>query len=317
LKRSITDVLRRGFDNAVANWPLVLIRVVETALLVAMCIGAAVAIVIPLVISANVGGGWDQVQKNPDAILTAVLNILTAHWLLIVYLLLIASAVLTIAMAIHAAVEAGSARVYLDAERAGSISRTETRERFEVFAMETFLAGAREGWWRVFWIYNIAWLASGLVLLVPLAAGAALIALIGMNAAALVVGCLILLAMCLLLFVVALFTNLWVQKAIVLALGRGLSANAALRAGRHQIGGDFTRHAALTVIMVCISLAGTAFLSSFSSGGFPVHGNSINWQLLTASPLAVGSSILNTAFSAAVASWFLACIAAIQQENPA
>jgi hypothetical protein len=315
LKRPLTDVLRRGFDNVVANWPLVLIRVAETALLIGITIGALIAVVIPLVVSAHVGG-WQNIQANPDAMWETVMTVVAEHWLLLVYLLLIASGVLAVILAIHSAVEAGSARVYLDAERAGSISRTTTRERFEVFAMDRFLAGMREGWWRVFWIYNAAWLVAGLVVLVPLAAGAALIAVIGMNAAALVLGCLILVAMCLLFVVVAIVTNLWVEKAIVIAVDRGLGANEALREARHQIGADFARHAALAIVILGISLVGGAMLSSFSSG-FPVHGSSADWQLLFLSPLVLASSILNTVFSAAVASWYLASVAAIQQENPA
>lgn len=315
MKRTLTDVLRRGFDNAVANWPLVLIRVAETAVLIGISIGALVAIVIPLVVSAKIGG-WETLHPDPDAILTTVMAIVTDHWLLIVYLLLIASGVLAVLLGIHSAVDAGSARVYLDAERAGSISRMTTRERFDSFSMDSFLAGMREGWWRVFWIYNAAWLAAGLVLLAPLALGAALIAIIGANAAALVLGCLILVAMLLLSIVVAVLTNLWVEKAIVIALACGLAANAALREARQGIRADFGRHLGLVIIVMVVGFAGGAALSSFSSG-FPLHGSSFHWELLFLSPVIIASSLLNTAFSSAVACWFLACVAAIQQETPA
>jgi hypothetical protein len=283
--------------------------------LIGIAIVAVVAIAIPLVVSANLGG-WDKVNTRPDAIWQTAMDLLAAHWMLLVYLLLIASAVLTFCMAVHGAVEAGSARVYLEAERAGAISTTPTRERFEVFKMETFLAGAREGWWRVFWIYNIAWFEALLVILMPLLLGAVLIVAIGANAASLVLGCLILLVMTLVFFCVTVLTNLWVQKAIVAALARGLGAREALLASRRQIGGDFARHAGLALIMIGVAIAGSAALSSFSSG-LPIHGGDVNWQLLFLSPIAIGSSILNTAFSAGVASWFLACVAAIHQENPA
>lgn len=315
MKRPLTDVLRRGFDNVVANWPLVLIRVAEMAVLIGITIGAVIAIVIPLVVSAHVGG-WENIQNHPDAAWKTVMAIVAEHWLLIVYLLLIASGLLAVILAIHSAVEAGSARVYLDAERAASISRTVTRERFEAFTMDRFLVGMREGWWRVFWIYNAAWLVAGVVLLVPLAIGAALIALVGMNAAALVLGCLILVAMILLLLLTTLLTNLWVEKAIVVSIDRGLGANDGLRDARRQIAADFARHAALAIVILGVEVVGGGILSSFTSG-FPVHGTSAQWQLLFLSPLVIGSSVLNAIFSAAVASWYLACVAAIQPETSA
>lgn len=316
MKRALTDVLRRGFDNAVANWPLVLIRVAETAVLLAIGIGAVVAVIIPLVVSAHIGG-WQNIQADPDAMFETIVAIVTEHWLLILYILGVACAVLTIGLAIHAAVDAGSARVYVDGERAASISRTTAYVRYEAFTMDRFLAGVRAGWWRVFWIYNIAWLEAGLVLLAPLALGAALMALIGANAAAIALGCFLLLAMLLLFFVVALLTGVWVNKAIVITAASEDGASEALRHSRRRIGADLARHVALALIVMAISLVGTGTVSSFSSL-MPAHGTrSMDGLLFLYSPFVIGSSLLSTLFSASVGQWFLACLAAIQQETPA
>jgi len=56
LKRSVFDILRRGFENTVANWPLILIRVGEVVVLAGVVIGAVLAAVIPVVVSAACGG---------------------------------------------------------------------------------------------------------------------------------------------------------------------------------------------------------------------------------------------------------------------
>lgn len=314
MRRDLSDVLRRGFDNALANWQLVLIRVVETALAFGIAIAAVIAVVVPLVISAHLGN-WESLKNSPASFWPTIMTIVTEHWMLWLYLLLIASVVIAVILAIHSAVEAGSARIYVDAERAAAISRTQTRERFEAFNMDRFLAGVREGWWRVFWIYNAAWTLGGLVILAPLAVLALIIAAIGTNAAAIVIGCFFLLAMCLILFFVGLLTSIWVQGAIVAVFGRGLGGNAALRYSWREISGDLGRYALVAIIFIAVSFAGSSMLNSFSSG-VPVNGGSIQWQLLLTSPLLIASSFLQTIFSSAVASWFLASITAIQQENP-
>ena len=45
---------------------------------------------------------------------------------------------------------------------------TGPRARFSVFSMERWLAGAKDGWWTLFWIYNVAWAAACTILLIPL-----------------------------------------------------------------------------------------------------------------------------------------------------
>src|SRR6185437_3436976 len=75
--------------------------------------------------------------------------------------------VLAVLMAIHSFVEAGSARVFVDAERNGA-GVTRSRESFRAFNMDRWLQGGRASWWTVFWIYNIVWGVGGLILLIPL-----------------------------------------------------------------------------------------------------------------------------------------------------
>ncbi|MCU1348161.1 MAG: hypothetical protein JWO56_1191 [Acidobacteria bacterium] len=314
MKRPLTDVLRRGFDDLLANWPLVLIRVAESVLFVGIIIAAIVAIVVPLIVSAGIGN-WDRMNADPDAIARSIALLFIDHWVIIVYILLVALAVITIFLAIHGAIEAGCARIYIDAEAAASISRMTTRDRFAVFTMERFLDGVREGWWTTFWIYNLAWSVAGLIILLPVAAAGLLMMAVGPNAGALVIGCLLGLVMFVVIVAVALLTSVWVQKAILLAVGRGLPAGKALSEARYQLAADLWRHIGLVLLMLVLSLVGTAIVSSMSAGfafGVPT---SLSWQLLV-SPIRIVSSLLNALCSAAMASWFLACLASIYYESP-
>ena len=55
MSRGATDVLRRGFELTLANWPLLLIRVAEQVIGMIIMIGALVAAVIPIAVSAGLG----------------------------------------------------------------------------------------------------------------------------------------------------------------------------------------------------------------------------------------------------------------------
>src|SRR3989442_3794108 len=53
LKRSATEVLRRGFDSTLANWPLILIRIAEGIVFVGIVIAAVVAAVVSIAVAAG------------------------------------------------------------------------------------------------------------------------------------------------------------------------------------------------------------------------------------------------------------------------
>jgi hypothetical protein len=317
LKRSATDVLRRGFDNMVANWPLVAIRVAEGVLCAGLAIASVFALLVPLLVSAGLSH-FDPNQFNinhldPDRLGETLLAFLADHWVWILYLVLGITALLTLFIAIHSAVEAGSAQVYLDAEHAAAISRMTTRDRFSAFSMERWVEGVKRGWWATFWIYNIAWGVAGLIILLPLTLASLVIVFTGTGVGAIVIGCLALLVTVLLAFAVSVVTNLWAQKAIVIAVARTLGARRALRESWAEATGDFARQFGVALLLLLIGIAGATMIASMSAG-LSIGGQSLAWQLMV-SPVRVVASLLNTVFSAAMAAWFLACFTSITLER--
>ena len=114
MKRSATEILRRGFESTLANWPLILIRIAEGIVFVGIVIAAVVAAVVPIAVAAGLSKFDISGASNPAEAVTAAI---VQHWILIVYLLLILTLVLLVLVAIHSFVEAGTAQVFVDAER--------------------------------------------------------------------------------------------------------------------------------------------------------------------------------------------------------
>jgi hypothetical protein len=313
VKRSATDVLRRGFDNMVANWPLLVLRVAEGVLFVGLAIASVIALVIPLFVSAGLSH-FDPGQIDPNKLGQILVSLIVDHWLWVLYILFGLTVVLTLFIALHSAVEAGSAQVYLDGENAAAISRSVGRERFAVFSMDRWLEGVKRGWWATFWIYNIAWSVAALIIMLPLLLASLLILVTGTGVGAIVVGCLALLVTLLLAVVVSIITNLWVQKAIVISVARLHGAMEALRESWQEATGDFARQFGVAFLLVLISVAGAAMIGTMSAGLSIGGSHSISWQLVT-SPIRIIVSLINTAYSAAMAGWFLACFTSLTVER--
>ncbi len=293
-----------------ANWPLLLIRVAEGVLYLGLAIASVVALVVPLAVSAR---HFDASQIDPDRLVETITALLLEHWIWIAWFLVGGSVALTICLAIHSAVEAGSAQVYLDAENAAAISRMTTRDRFAVFSMDRWLNGVRRGWWTTFWIYNIAWGVAALIVIVPLGIASLVILLTGTGVGSIVVGCLALLVTMVLGIGVSVVTNLWAQKAIVIAVAQLRGAPEALRQSWREATGDFARQFGVALILLVVAMAGAAMIGSTSAFlGF--GGRSLSWQVMT-SPVRLFVSLVNTIYSAAMAGWFLACFTSITLER--
>ena len=54
MRRSATDVLRRGFDSTLANWPMILIRIAEGIVFVGIILVSIVAAIVPIAVSAGI-----------------------------------------------------------------------------------------------------------------------------------------------------------------------------------------------------------------------------------------------------------------------
>lgn len=313
MKRGVFDVLRRGLDNTIVNWPLLAIRLGETLLFGIITIVAVIAALVPLLVS--IGIHLANIATPEDAAEAALL--LVQRWMLLVWILVVASLLILLFLAIHSFVQAGSARIYVDGERIAGPQVEGERSRFRVFSMDRWMAGGGAGWWTLFWLYNIAWGTAALILLVPLVPTAALMFVFREQPPALVAtGCIGLLATLLLMIVVGLVTSMWTNRAVAHWAVTAAGARESLTAGWRAIFDDFARHALIALAVVVVAIAGSMFFSSFSL--FATLGESIGNRdvfVFVTLPVRILASLLSSAFSAAVSGWYLASYSGIAAER--
>lgn len=314
MKRGVFDVLRRALDNTLANWPLIAIRFAESVVFAILAVLAAIAILAPILVS--IGINIADITSPED--IEGVAGMLLTRWALLLWILLAVAVLLTVFVALHSLVEAGSARVYIDAERIAGPPAEGTRSRFKVFSMERWWAGARDGWWTVFWIYSLAWTAAGMVLLVPLLPTFALTLLLRdeENPIALIAtGCLGLLVTVLLFIVVAIVAGIWTNRAIVDWAMRRAGARDALAAGWQAMRADLGRHVLIAIALYVVLLAGSSFFASFSffAGLGEAFGES-GMTLFFTLPLRLLGTLCSYAFTAGITAWFLAAYASVAAE---
>lgn len=286
MKRDVAGVLRRGFELTSRNWPLLLIRVAEHILALIIAVASFIAIVVPVAVSIGLGG-LKFIPADAGDIANTIVTALVAHWMLLVFILLVVSLVLLLFVAIHSFVQAGSAEVYLADE----------------FNVDRFMAGGKRGWLPVFWIYNLAWLAASVVLLIPIVPIPVIIRMSGESTGAIVAGCALLVIWGFFAALVAIATVLWTMKAIVLAMTRNLPAREALKEARRDIRADLGRNFAVSFIVLVIWMGGSMFLGLFS--GVLSAGHTTPLALFTA-PAHIVMQFVSAIFSAGVESWFLA-----------
>lgn len=310
MKRNITDVLRRGMLSTLANWPVILTRVVETIVLFGVMVVAAIGCIVPLFVSAGVKQWTLPSGNNPGEV---VLAFLAEHASLFTYLFLFIAAITLVMVAIHSVVTAGATRIYVDAERAVPDAPELRREQFAAFTMERWSAGARAAWLRVFWIYNGAWGLAGLIFLLPLMIVLALTAaaLAAENTAGTIaatcggMALLVIVAMPL-----GLVTAMWAQKAIVVCVARGTSAPEALRSGWAETRADFLRHFVIFFLITLISAgASTVISGAFAPFSFPIHGGGL--PAVFFGPAQIVSFAAQSAVGSGIGLWLIASFAAM------
>lgn len=294
-----------------ANWPILGIRIAESMLVIVIVLASVVAAVVPLLVS--IGFSLKQLPTADDAA-AMFANALVSHWLVFVYIFLLASAVLVLLVALHSFVEAGSAQIYVDAERKTIRMPLPSRSDLRAFTVDRWMQGARECWWAVFWIYNIAWTVASAIALIPLVALLAVILALRENAAAAAItGCVGLLVAVLFLIPVGVVTSIWTQKAIVVAVARTAGAMAALSAAWREFRQDAGRHVAVAIVLIIVMMAGSLLFASMSAvGRYDTHAPAAFTILML--PLQFSASIANGIFSAAIGAWMLAAFAALAVE---
>lgn len=313
MRRGVFDILRRGLDNTVVNWPLIAIRFGETVLFGVIAFVAVIAALLPLLVS--IGIHVTNIDTPEDA--AEAMAMLMQRWILLVWIVVVASLLFLVFVAIHSFIQAGAARVYVDGERIAGPQVEGERSRFRVFSMDRWMAGGGAGWWTVFWIYNLAWGVAGLVMLLPLLPVAVLLYVLREQPPALAAtGCIGLLVTLLVLILVGVVTGMWTNRAIAHWAVHTSGATESLAAGWRAMFADFGRHLLVMLAVLVVGFAGSMFFASFSM--FASFGESIGDSGLFVAltlPVRIFGSVLSSIFSAAVTSWYLASYAGIAAER--
>jgi hypothetical protein len=310
MKLSATDVLRRGFDNAVANWHLLLIRFAESVLFVIVIVGAGFATVVPVVIS---------IVSHPPTFEGAddLRDFMISHLGIFLYVIAVVTVLSLILIAIHSFVIAGAARVLIDGNRRASAALT--RDRFRSFTFEHWLDGGREGWIGVFWIYNLVYGLVGLIVVIPFSiiAVAVLASLIAeMKVAAIASGCIGVPVVVFLAIFCSILGAVWAQKAIIVCIEERRGARDAMREGWREARADMSRHFGVAFVLFVIAVGGGGVISmlsfGFSAPGF-AHGAGAALALMLL-PLRLVLTAVSAVFHSAVGLWSLASFAALSEK---
>jgi hypothetical protein len=299
-------VLRRGLDSTVANWPVILLRIVESLAFAAIAIAGILAAIVPALVAA--GLSKDDIANSSDPA-GAVVEWMLGHLMLFVWIFALGFIVFGVMVAIYSFVEAGTTQIYVDGERQAAKGGD-----FRAFSIDRWLSGGASSWWRVFWIYNLAWSVGLLFVLVPL-----LLTIIGMLAISdttgrVVVGCAGL-ALAVLVFIpVGIVTSIWCMKAITICVARSLPARESLSAGWRAIKSDLGRHLAIAVIMFVISMAINSVVSAFSIP-MNISMHRMPTVALMFAPARIVIGVAQGIVSAAIGSCLLACFVSMTEER--
>jgi hypothetical protein len=311
LKRSLPDVLRRGLDSTIANWPVIALRIAENIVLIGVVIVSIIVAIVPAIVAA--GLSKDEIMKSSDPP-AAIVGWVIGHLMLFVWMFALAFIVFGVILAIHAFVEGGVTQIFVDAERNAKRLPAPGRDAFGAFSVDRFLAGGAASWWRIFWLYNWAWSIGLLFVLVPLMLTIAGIVLVSDTTGRIVIGCAGLALAILVLIPVAVIVSIWCMKAITICVSRSLLARESLRVAWRAVREDLGRHVAVAVIAFVVSMALNSVVSAFSIP-MTITQHQMPSMALIFTPVRLASGFIQSIVSAAVGSWLMACFVSMTEER--
>ena len=291
---------------------MILIRIAEGIVFVTIIVLSIVAMIVPIVISAGISRYDVANAANPAE---AVAALIVQHWMLIVYVLLILTVVLVVLLAIHSFVEAGTAQVFVDAERRAKGVTAPLRPVFRAFTIDRWMAGGRAGWWSVFWIYNATWSVAALIVLIPLLVTAAAMIVISDTTVKIVAGCGGLVLSGVIMLPIVVIVAIWTQKAIAVCVARALATSDALRVAWREMRDDFGRHFAVAFVLFMVSVGGAIAISMIT---FPMSFTAQHrdpFMSLAFAPMQIVVSFAQTIFSAGIGAWFLASFVTLTEDR--
>jgi hypothetical protein len=306
LKRTISEVLRRGFDSTVANWPVIALRIGESLVFAAIIIASVLAAIVPAIVAA--GLSKDDIINSSDPA-SAVVTWLIGHLMLFVWMFALAFVVLGVLIAIHAFVEGGSAQIYVDAERA-----SKSRNDLHAFSIDRWISGGAASWWRIFWLYNFAWSIGLIFVLVPLVITIAAMLVVSDAPIRIGIGCVGVALAVLVLIPVSIVTSIWCTKAIAICVARAVSARESLRLGWREVRADLGRHLAIAVILFVVSMAINSVFSAFTIP-MNITSHQLPSMALMFAPVRILAGVVQGVVGAAVGSCLLACFVSMTEER--
>ena len=303
MPRPLGDVIRRGADNVLANWPLLLIRVAESVAMTVIMIGIALGAVIPIVVASFGGSLTDLIDGSidPERLLRSISPFL------VLYLILVVSVVLLVGVLVHSFVQGGIIGSYLAGERAAR--ENAARADFGVFTPELWWSEAKRNVWRFFWIYNVIWGGWSLGLLALLLPVLVLLLLMPENPVALIIAVAAFVAVLLFAIASAFVVFVWSQVVLIDAAKRTLAPLEAISRSREAIRGRLANIVLVGGIFFAVSMmvgTGIAGFSFFFEAAGMLPG--VGVALI---PFQVLISLINSAVSTLFGSWMIAALAAV------
>lgn len=289
--QSVVENLKLGFRIALRNWPLLLISIAESIVTVLLILAALFVAAAPLMISVF-RGNLPELEQDPAKI---------AEWILqnpfvILGALLAILVAVTLAMVVHAFVEAGRIAVYEQSRRMGGAA---------AFTPELWIDEGRRAWLPLFLIYNVVWGVFSLVFLVP-AATVLVIAILGQGPAAVAVGCVGFLLTFFLALIAGFGCFFWSQLASIDAVVSRKRTLAALRDGGRLVRTLLGPLLAIAFVVFILSVSVSSFFGIFS---FIIdlvsRGGEFGAMLL---PVRLLISLVQSAVSVIFSCWFVATI---------
>ncbi|MGH9456253.1 MAG: hypothetical protein ACRD2J_01270 [Thermoanaerobaculia bacterium] len=312
--RGVGDASRRGIDNALANWPLVLIRIAENVLIILVVLATLFGALLPVFAGGLGLATLGELSENPDAMAEAIAEgILGMSPVLIVYVVALVSLAMLVGVLVHAFVQAGVIGCYVGAERAAPAAAASRRD-FRWFTPERWWGEAKRFGWRFFWIYNIVWGAYSLVLLIPILPLFLMLVVFRESPGAIVLTCLGAVLITLFAIVLALVVFVWSQVALIECVATDAGLAEAMRRGRAAFRGRTGTIVLIAIIFFAVSSAVGSVIAGFSIGidmASAVPGFDIAFL-----PVRIVLSLLNTAVAALVGAWLLAALVAAVVPRP-
>lgn len=303
------DSIQRGFDNTVANWPLVILFFVESLVLVFLAVVGVVA----AAASAGLAGALahpDRWTDDPEVVAEWIVQ----HPGILVAGVIGLTLVLALGVAVHSFVVGAATGIYSDGERAASTTPGDRAAR-RLFAMGRWASWGARTWWPVFLIYNVTWGIYGLILLVPLT-----IALLAFFAAVeheafAVAGCFSLGFLAFVAVAGGLITFVWSRLAITVAVARRWGVVASLREGVQLPMRRFGDVAIAMIVLFVVSMGVSLVFFSLNTGvnlaaSIPIFG-------ILMMPAQLSLMMVNGLVSIFVSSWLTAAfVSIVVQDRP-